>query len=371
MRASSQTMLVGPAPAVHHGMSSSSRNYLVLCCLALPLVQSALFDRGYSLLVAVCAVAGSVLAELLVGRGPMLRRVQAGTGFVQGLLFALVLPASIPLYIPFLSSLAAGILAKQVFGGSGSSWVPVPLFALLFARFAWPSSFASGPDASLLYQMESFREALVKEGLVNPLDILKVSGFKPSVFDSTIIRFVNRHILRGLSAELPFGYVDLLFLNDPGALIADRGGFALLLVSPLVMAARLSRFRISILYLFTYLLLVFIADPLLYGQNTESFAALFTPGRGGDILFALFSGGTLLCAVFLVQDTAISGATLPGSGILAVIGALLSFLLRNVLHIPSGMLFALMLMALVALPLRYFETQLRARARMAKRRLRS
>ncbi len=361
-------MLVGPAPVIHHGMSSGARNVLASCCLLVPIIQSALFDHGYSLAVAFCAVAGSVLAEALCGRGALSTRLREGSAVLQGILFTLVLPASVPLYLPLFASLVAGILAKQVFGGVGSSWVPVPLFALLFARFVWPSSFGSGPDESLLYQLESVRNALVKEGLSNPLDILKVSGFKPSVFDASVIRFVNRHILRGLSAELPFGYVDMLFLRDPGALIADRGAFAFLLVSPLVMAARLSRFRTSILFLFTYLVLVFIADPLFYGQKTDSFAALFMPGQGGDILFTLFSGATLLCAVFLIQDSALCGVTLAGSALLAVFGACLSFLLRHVFHIPCGLLFALVLLSFIALPVRYFETRFLARSRMAKRR---
>ena len=357
-----------PSPHLHHGLDSVQRYWLLALCLAFPVLQSALFDRGYSLLIALFAIAGALLAELPGTSHGRVSRLLNGSALVQGLLFSLMLPASIALYIPFFSCFLSSLLVKYLLGGVSASWLSVPLFAFLFARFAWPEAFEGGKTLSLLYQLEISHARYPHEGSVHPLDILKMAGFKPSAMDASVTRFINRHILRGLSAELPFGYVDMLFSRDPGAILADRGCFALLLVSPIALAMRLSRFRTAVSFLVPYLILVFLFEPRLYGHASPLSIARLAPGGSGDVLFSLLTGGSVLCAVFLVQDSSLSGLSLLGSSLLAFLSALIAFLLRQVLHIPYGMFHALILLSLLAPPLRMLEWHLARRLRAVRRR---
>jgi electron transport complex protein RnfD len=151
----------------------------------------------------------------------------------------------------------------------------------------------------------------------SPLGLLKVMGWKPGNIDALITSWLNDIILIPLGAELPGAYMDFLNSNLPG-LIIDRGVFGFLVISVVLISAGIVRWILPLLYLVSYLTAVRIWGSLPYGGH------LF----GGDMLFALLSGSTLIGAFVFIGNPATGTKTRVGTAVLAVFAGFLAFWFR-------------------------------------------
>jgi electron transport complex protein RnfD len=218
-------------------------------------------------------------------------RIADGSAAASAMIFVLLLPNSVnPLYV-LLGTCFATLLVKFSFGGLGANWVNPALGAWLFLRLSWPSLFSLG------------------------------QGFHPgggSSLDAVIRGFFNKTIFAFTGAELPSGYVDLFLGLRGEGIIADRGLPLLILGTILLSAVQVSRVWIPAVYLGIYVLLV------------RTFGAL--PDGGGigegDVLYSLFSGGTLAAAFLLAADPVTGAKSPPGMLAAAVLSASLAFLFR-------------------------------------------
>jgi electron transport complex protein RnfD len=218
-------------------------------------------------------------------------RIADGSAAASAMIFVLLLPNSVnPLFV-LLGACFATLLVKFSFGGLGANWVNPALGAWLFLRLSWPSLFTQG-------------------------QVFQSGG--GSGLDTVIRGFFNRTLFALTGAELPSGYVDLFLGLRGEGIIADRGLPLLILGTMLLSAVQVSRIWIPAVYLGVYVSLVRI------------FGAL--PGGGGigegDILYSLFSGGTLAAAFFLAADPVTGAKTLPGMLAAAFLSALFAFLFR-------------------------------------------
>lgn len=358
----SNTLFVGPAPHIARGPSSRFRFWAVSVCLLFPIVQSSIFDAGYSLLLAIASIIGVFAAEVFVERQGFKAKLLRGDQLVQALFLCLLLPAHTPFYIPLIASFCTSLLLKLFYRTNASSWIPLGLFGFLFVRIVWPNVYENLQTMSIIGKMELFHREFGLSGSHNPMDILKLSGYKPSNIDAGITRFINRHILRGLSAEIPHGYIDLLFNTDPHALIADRGGFAILLVTPFLATFRLIRFRTSFFFFLPWFFLLLLFEPLMYGAKYETYMDILMPGRGGDILFSLFTGTSMFSVFFLLQDRSFSGFSACSSSLIAFFSGVFTFIFRQVFHEVLGILYSLIIISILALFIRYIEHYIRYRS---------
>jgi electron transport complex protein RnfD len=119
--------------------------------------------------------------------------------------------------------------------------------------------------------------------------------------------------------------MDMFLGLGNGGIIADRGLPLLVLGTILLTATQANRAWIPAVYLGVYAALV------------RAFGAL--PGGGGvgegDVLYCLFSGGTLAAAFFVVSDPVTGAKTWPGMFALSVLAAAGAFLFRY----PGGELY--------------------------------
>jgi electron transport complex protein RnfD len=334
--------------------------WLVSVCAGLTIIQSSLTDSIASLILATAAVAGALLIEFIIDDLSVRRilggdRPKRGRGFASrdgsaiasALVLTLLLPNQIHPLFAFLGAMFAMMVIKHSFGGLGTNWVNPALGAWLFIRIGWPGAFANALQNSSL----SFIAASLNKGFPNPrgslLGILNaafpVQG-TPDIYWTTLL---NRTIFSLTSSELPGGYVSLLAYSGQG-IIADRGVLALLFGTIILMAGQVSRFWIPLSYLSMYALLIRLFGALPLGGSLAA----------GDMLFGLFSGGTLVAAFILIADPSTGPKSSPGLLITAILGGILSFIFRYLGNEPYGAFFAVALLNALTPLFRYFETRL-------------
>ena len=311
-------------PQINISYPSSGRMWLVSACALLCVLQSALTDNGQSLIVAVTAVLSAMIIELLLtGRQFGVLKIKDGSSAATALILSMLLPNQVhPVYAAFGAAFAI-VIVKYSFGGLGSNWLNPALGGWLFIRFSWPSVFV--------------------KTIENHASEMTVSGL--SALDGSVTSFFNDTVLSVTGVQLPSGYINLLFLSSPGMII-DRGLFALLFGTIIITALGINRGWVPPVFLLVYGFLIRFAGD--------------APGIfwNGDLLYGIFSGGTIAAAFILATEPA-SGAKL-WQGILfsVVLGAVLSWFFRYRCMEYTGCLIALALVNCLTPLIRLLEDKI-------------
>jgi len=319
-----QELIVKQKPQINISYPSTGRMWLVSACAFLCVLQSALSDNGHSLIIAVTAVFFAVITELLLTWKQFgAFKIKDGSAAATALILSMLLPNQIhPVYAAFGAAFAI-VIVKYSFGGVGSNWLNPALGGWLFIRFSWPSVFT--------------------KTIENHASEMTVSGF--SALDSSVTAFFNDTVFSVTGVQLPSGYVNLLFSDSPGMII-DRGLFTLLLGTVVITALGINRGWIPPVFLSVYGFLIRFAGD--------------APGIfwNGDLLYGLFSGGTIAAAFILAAEPA-SGAKL-WQGILfsVVLGAVLSWFFRYRCMEYTGCLIALALVNCLTPLIRLLEDKI-------------
>ena len=307
-------------PQINLARSTALRMWLVNICAFMTILQSSLSDSFSSLLVALSAVSAAVLTEFLIlHRSSRAKAVKNGSAIASALILTLLLPNQINPVYAALGTIFAIAVIKHSFGGLGSNWLNPAAGGWLFIRLSWPASFNSALENSLL-------SSSINTG--------SMGGFfsAPTHLDSVLRSFLNDTVFSLTKVELPGGYMDLFASRFPG-IIADRGVFALLIGTIILIAFKVNRSWIPLLYLAVFAILVRFAGAL--------------PGGGefwnGDVFFALCSGGTLTAAFFLASDPSTGAKSNYCIALAAIAGGGIAFLFRFYGDEPYGAVFAAVL----------------------------
>jgi len=295
-------------PQVNLARPTAARMWLISLCAFLAVIQSSLGDYFKSLILAVCVVSAAVLTEFffLYFKTGKASSLKDGSAVASALILTLLLPNEISPFFAVAGAIFGLAVVKHSFGGLGSNWLNPAAAGWLFIRFSWPASFSGTLEAS-------------------PFSLLV------------------RHLTGGTSSY-GAGITDFLLSPFPG-IIADRGGFALILGTVIIIAARVNRFWIPLVYLAVFGFLVRFAASMPYGGEPWN----------GDVFFAIFSGGTLAAAFLLVSDP-VTGAKSNGGILLAtVLAGALAFFFRFYGAEPYGAFFAALFVNAMLPLVRVFE----------------
>jgi len=313
----SKALTVGVPPHVFQVPTTTHAMWIVSACLLVPILQSAGNDGFRSLLIAAITVGTALGLEFLLSAGTDSRSYSDGSAVASALILCLILPNNINLFMPFIGTIFAIVVIKKSFGGLGSNWMNPAAGAWLFLRFSWPEAFDSALKGSALSMLSSSVSKGMSDPGGSPLALLKVSGWKPGNMDAILTNWLNDTILIPLGAELPGAYTD--FMNSPlPGLIVDRGILGFLLVSIVLLSTGIVRWTLPLVYLVSYLAAVRIWGALPYGGH------LF----GGDMLFALLSGSTLIGAFIFVGNPSTGTKTRTGTIIMAAFAGFLAYWFR-------------------------------------------
>lgn len=288
------------SPHIRSGLTTGTVMRDVAIAL-MPALLFGVFVFGLpALLVIVVCAATCVLTEYVYQRLMKLSvSVSDGSALVTGLILAMNMPATVPLWVPVMGSVFAILIVKQLFGGLGQNIMNPALAARCFLLISFPALLGGswpvvgnlfGPDMWQGFAQRMTTVALDATATATPLQLLKEGGS-----------------------------VDLLqvFLGLHSGCIGETSTLAILLG----LAYMLLRGVIS------------IRIPAVYVGSTAVFLILMNLACGGMptanyLLGQLCTGGLMAGAVFMATDYVTSPITVWGQVIYGITLGLLTALFR-------------------------------------------
>ena len=242
---------------------------------------------------------------------------------ITGLLLALSLPPSFPLWMAVVAGFVAMALGKLMFGGIGNNVFNPALVGRAFVQAAFPVSISTWAPAFSSHRFSEFIPTTLTLPFMTPPDI--------SVW--------AKHALDGFTCATPLSrwkFENVLatphdFLYGTVTASAGETSAILLLLGGLYLAAR--RFldwRIPVAVLGSAALLAWAFH-------------LADPGRYPDPLFVLLSGGILLGAIFMATDMATSPVTPKGVWIYGVLIGVVTLMIRFFGGLTEGVMYAILI----------------------------
>jgi Na+-translocating ferredoxin:NAD+ oxidoreductase subunit D len=207
-----------------------------------------------------------------------------GGAIVTGLLLALSVSPSTPLYALAAATFVGVVFGKQVFGGFPKNLFNPALFGRLFLVLAFPTA------------MSPWLTPVDMVSAATPLQVFRATGATTSILN--------------------------LFIGNIGGSIGEVSALALLLGGAFLIREKFVNWRIPAGYLSAMAVVALLA-----GQNP---------------LFHLFSGSAMLAAFFMATDPATSPKSNEGRWIFAIGIGLIVMVIRLWGWLPEGTTFAIL-----------------------------
>ncbi len=292
------------SPHIRSGASTATIMRDVAIAM-LPALMFGVFVFGLrALVIILLCVFTCVLTEWLYQRLMKLPvTVADGSALVTGMILAMNLPATVPMYIPVLGSVFAIILVKQVFGGIGQNIMNPALGARCFLLLSYSEAMAKFPPVGNLFSGDafgSFTERMTTWNL-------------PTVPDGESFATPLTGMLKGTE-------VDPLqaFLGLHSGCIGEISAVAILLGFVYLLARGVISWRIPTLYVGSTVVFVFLFN-LMTGNGVTGWDGLL-----GHVL----TGGLLAGAVFMATDYVTSPITAVGQIVYALLLGFFTALFR-------------------------------------------
>lgn len=278
-------LIVTSSPHVRAQDSVRKIMWSVVIALLPAFFAAVYFFQARAISVVLTAVAGAVITEYIFQK---IRKkkitVKDGSAVVTGLLLALTLPPSIPLWTAFFGSVVAIGLGKQVFGGIGQN----PFNPALVGRAFLTASY---PVLMTTWTVDGVSSA-------TPLSQMKMDGIATDSWN--------------------------LFVGQIGGSLGETSALALLLGFAYLLYKGYVNWRIPLAMVGTVFL------------GTFAF--------GSDPIFHLFAGGLMLGALFMATDMVSSPTTKAGRWIFGIGAGLLVVIIRLWGGYPEGVMYSILLM---------------------------
>ena len=297
---------------------------------------------------ALCCVGAEALWCKIAGKN-IWRNISDCSAIVTGVLLAMCLPVSVPLYVPPIGAILAIWLAKQIYGGIGNNPFNPALVARVGLLIALPAAMtlwtpSRGMSSAEYPALQRFFNSGAVEKIRNGQELDAVSCATPLGVVSTTGKILSRDENAGEnfaeieSKELMKRY----FLGDRAGCIGETCVPALLVGFVILVALNLINWSVP---------LIFVATVAVFTGIIHFFFPGVTPGP----LFHICNGGLLLGAIFMATDMVTSPITGLGCVIFATGCGVLTAVIRIWGNYPEGVSFAILFMnALVPLIDRVF-----------------
>ena len=288
----SNLLNISSSPHVRDKSSTRSIMWDVIFAL-IPTSIFGIYNFGIraAVLIAVC-IATCLLSEYIWQKCMKLPlTVNDGSAVLTGLLLALNLTPTFPIWMANLGSIFAIIIVKQLFGGLGQNFMNPALGARCFLMV----SFAG--------QMTSFAH----DGITGatPLAIIKAGSRSDSI---------QKILASGDGKTQEATSLLKMFIGSTGGTIGETCAIALLIGAAYLLIRKIISWRIPVCYIAVFAIFI-----LLFG------------GRGFDLTYLaaeLCGGGLLLGAFFMATDYVTSPITPKGQIIFGVLLGLLTGVFR-------------------------------------------
>ena len=239
-------------------------------------------------------------------------RIKDGSAIVTGLLLALILPPSTPLWMTALGAVFAIIVAKEFFGGIGANVFNPALIGRAFLIMSFPAAITSWHSPS------GFGVPLTDAvSTATPLNIVKMGG--------TLADVGNNFVSLGLSQSPDYWPVmKTLFFGNRAGCIGESSILLILAGAFYLIITKTIDWRAPLAMIITTIVSSFIL--------------------GMDPIFGVLSGGVLFGAVFMATDYVTAPMTAKGKLIFGFGAALITVLIRKWGSYPEGVTYGILIM---------------------------
>lgn len=287
-----EKMILSSSPHISNGRKTQRLMFTVVASLLPECVYGVVIFGIPALVTILTSVASAVFFEFLFNLLAKKRQtVSDGSAIITGILLALVLPPTIPVWQTVLGAAFGIIVAKSLFGGLGSNvWNPA-LTGRAFLFVSFPVAMGST--------------------WITPLpDAVSTATVLPSIKSGTFTA----------SREIYVQY----FLGNRAGCIGETSILLILISFAFLLVTKTIDWRAPFAMVASTVLLTWIS--------------------GGDILMALLSGGLIFGATFMVTDYTTAPVTKPGRLIYGAGCGLITFLIRKFGGYPEGVMFSILIM---------------------------
>jgi len=230
--------------------------------------------------------------------------------FVTCILYPMILPPTVPLWVVAVGIVFGTVFGKEVFGGTGKNLFNPALVGRIFVAMAFPSIMTARwqePVAGILGGFTVYSTDAITSA--TPLTNFKGSGEITSYWR--------------------------LFMGDVPGCLGETSKLLILLGGIFLMITKVSNWRIPISYLGSVTVLSSVLSPA-------------SPDKFAPPLFQLLSGGLLFGAMFMATDPVTSAMTMPGKWIYGFLLGVITIIIRGLSGYAEGVMFAIILMNIFA-----------------------
>jgi electron transport complex protein RnfD len=304
---------IASAPFVHRGLSTRRLMLEVLLSLVPVVAAAAWFFGVAALLIVLAAAAGATATEWVVSPRAGPGTLRDGSALLTGVLLALTLPPSIPLWMAFLGGVVAIGLGKAVWGGLGQNLFNPALVGRAFLQAAFPAALTTwvAPGGGFFRMPSSTAAAPLAQGAVDMTTMATPLG---------VAKFEHR-----------VGELWPLFVGSEGGSLGETSAAVLLVSAAYLLVRRAFDWRLMVSTLGSVAVLAAVLHRV-------------DPARNPGPLFMLFSGGLMLAAVYMVTDPVTTPITPRGAWIFGVGVGVIVVLIRLWGGLPEGVMYSILLM---------------------------
>ena len=320
----SELFRVSSAP--HVRAKTSTQNVMLWVIIAmLPTACFGIYNFGFRALLLIVAtvlscVASETVYNLIAKKKNTISDLSA---VVTGMILALNMPVTLPIWMAVLGGVFAIIVVKMLFGGLGQNFMNPALAGRCFLLIAFTS------------EMSNF----VTDTYAGATPLAQLKAQKGVLFTYETDKFLD--------------VTDIvnLFIGSHGGTIGETSALCLLIGGLILVATKVISLRIPLAYLGSFAVLMFcfgtrgiatseVLDKLATGAITPD--ALLS-GALTFTLVHLLSGGIMFGALFMATDYATTPITKKGQILFGICCGVLTFLFRTIGGTPEGVSYAIIL----------------------------
>ena len=297
---------VSASPHAHSNVTTTGIMLDVIISLVPALVMGIVYFGTRALALAAVTIGSAVLAEYL-SRKVMKRSSTLGdlSAIVTGLILALNLPSTVPLWMAAIGSIIAIVVVKQMFGGIGMNFVNPAITARIVLLLSFPTAMST--------YVNTFQSGWAADAVT-------------SATPMAVLNTTNGGDITSVQGELPT-LLEMLVGNHGGSM-GETCIIALLAGGLYLILRRVISPAIPLSYILTVALFTAIC-----GKFNWSFVA-----------YEVMGGGLILGAFFMATDYTTSPLTFKGKLIFGVGCGLITAVIRIFGSMAEGVSFSILLM---------------------------
>ncbi|MBN1353361.1 MAG: RnfABCDGE type electron transport complex subunit D [Candidatus Omnitrophica bacterium] len=292
-----EKLRLSPGPHIFGRQSTPKMMRDVIIALIPAIFASVYFFKGKAVILLFVSVVSCVFFEWVLQ--VLMRRkstIYDGSAVVTGILLAMVMPPSLPVWACVLGSFIAIGLAKQLFGGLGCNIFNPALLGRAFLMAAFPTFMTRW---HLPFTLDAVTEA-------TPLGMVKFSH------------------------SMNIDYLSL-FTGSVSGSLGETSAVGLLIGGAYLVMRKVIDWRIPSSYIGTVYVLGFLFNSI-------------QPDRYAGGLFHILAGGLLIGAIFMATDPMTSPVTKKGRWIFGIGCGGITMVIRLWGGLPEGVMYSILLM---------------------------